>query len=69
VKEFDETDDIAAAATAIAVEQAFDRIYQQTRPAVSVQRTQSYQTPASDAPGWLPMLTDQVIQQRNLLFE
>ena len=38
-------------------------------PAVSVQRTKSHQTPASDAPGGLPMLTDQVIQQRNLLLE
>jgi hypothetical protein len=69
VVEFDEANNIAAAAAAIAVEQVLDRIHQETGLVLEVQWAQPHEPPAGDAPGGFPILCLQVVQQRNLLFD
>src|SRR3974390_210092 len=64
-----EADHIAAAPAAIAIEQTLARVHQETGFAVGVERANSHQPPASNASGGLPILAEQIIQQRNPLLE
>ena len=64
-----EADHIAAAAAAIAVEQVLVGIDQKARFVIGMQRAQSHQSAAADAPGRLPILRLQIVQQRNLLLQ
>jgi len=67
--EFDEANDVAAAAATIAVEQVLAGVNEKAGLMVSVQRTQSQETPEPDGPGLLPIVCLQVLEQRNLLFQ
>src|SRR5215472_1667882 len=69
VVQLDEADEIAATAAAIAVEQVLDRVHQEAGFVIEVQRAQSHQPPARNAPRWLPTLGLQVVQQGNLLLD
>src|ERR1019366_4308852 len=51
------------------VEQVPGWVHQKTGLVVAVQRTQSHEPPAGNAPGGVFMLPLQIVQQRNLLFE
>src|ERR1700694_1222048 len=57
-----EADHIAATSAAIAVEQVFVRVEKETRFAIGMQRAQSHESAASDAPHQLPILTLDIIQ-------
>ena len=54
---------------AVAVEKVFSGVHQKTGLLFGVQRAQSHEPPAGNAPGGLPILRLQVVQQGNLLFE
>ena len=67
--QFREANHIASARAAVTVEQVLTRIHQKAWLVIGVQRTQPHETSAADAPGRLPVVGVQVIQQRNLLFQ
>ena len=67
--DFGKADHIAAAAAAVAVEQALAGIYQEAGFAIGVQGTQPHPSTAAEWPDRLPILSPQIIQQRNLLFQ
>src|SRR6266852_8982383 len=67
--EFDEANEIAATSAAIAVEEVLGRVHQKAGLLFRVQRAQSHEPPAGDAPDGFPVLRLQIVQQGNLLFE
>src|SRR6266566_1580056 len=69
VIEFGKTDHIAAASTAVAVEQVLAGIHQEAWLVIVVQRAQPHPSTAAESPNRLPMVCFQVVQQGNLLFE
>jgi hypothetical protein len=54
--EFDEANEIAATSAAIAVEEIFGGVHQKAGLLFGVQRAQSHEPPAGDAPGGFPIL-------------
>ena len=69
VIEFGKANHVTAAATAVAVEQALAGIHQEARLVIGMQRTQSHPSAAAELPGRLPIMSLQIVQQRNLLFQ
>src|SRR6478736_1406436 len=67
--EFDKTEDVSAASTAIAIEQAFVCIHQKAGLAVWVQRTQSHPSVSGELSNRPPILSLQIVQQRNPLLQ
>jgi hypothetical protein len=67
--EFDEADDVAAATTAVAVEEILLRVHQQAGFVIWVQRTQPQEAAEADGPGLLPTMCLEILQKWNLLFE
>src|ERR1700680_3954846 len=58
-----------AAATTVAVEQARAGVHQEAWFVIGVQRTQPQQSTVAEMSGRLPILSLQIVQQRNLLFQ
>src|SRR6266481_8475548 len=69
VIEFDKANHVTAATTAVAVEQALAGVHQEAWFAIGVQRTQSHPSTAAEMSGRLPIMSLQIVQQRNLLFQ
>ena len=69
VIEFGKANHVAAAATAVAVEQALAGIHQEAGLVIVMQRTQPHQSAAAESPGRPPIMGLQVVQQGNLLFQ
>src|SRR6266446_10214123 len=69
VIEFGKANHVTAATTAIAIEQALAGIHQEAWFVIGVQRTQSHPSAAAEWPDRLPILSLQIVQQRNLLFQ
>src|SRR4051794_28055792 len=69
VIEFGKANHITAAATAVAVEQAFVRIHHEAWLAIDVQRAQSHPPAAIELPCWPPILCLEIVHQRNLLLQ
>ena len=67
--QFGEANHVAAAGASITVEEVLARVHQKAWLMIGVQRTQPHEAPTTDAPGCLPIVGVQVIQQRNLLFQ
>src|SRR5260221_265379 len=69
VIEFGKANHVTAATTAVAVEQALARIHQEAGFVIGVQRTQSHPSTAAELSRRLPIVSLQIVQQRNLLFQ
>src|ERR1700730_672170 len=67
--EFDEANDVAAAAATIAVEQVLAGVNEKAGLMVGVQRTKPQEAAEADGPSLLPIVCLQILQQRNLLFQ
>ena len=67
--EFDEANDVAAATATIAVEQVLAGVNEKAGLMIGVQRTQPQETAEADGAGLLPIVSLQILQQRNLLFQ
>src|SRR6516162_884637 len=68
-EELDEADQVAAAATAVAVEQIFAGIPVKRRAGLLMQRAQADELLAGAGTTRLPVMALQVLQQRDALFE
>src|SRR5689334_8101671 len=69
VIEFGKANHIAAAAAAVAVEQAFAGIHHEAWLTIVMQRAQPHPSAAAELPCWPPILCPQIVQQRNLLLQ
>src|SRR5687767_3605634 len=67
--EFHKANHVTATTTAIAIEQAFAGIHKKAWFVIGVQGTQSHQSTAAKLPGRPPIMSLQIVQQRNLLFQ
>src|SRR5712691_2024960 len=69
VIEFGKANHVTAATTAVAVEQTLAGIHQETGFVIGMQRTQSHPSTTAESSRWLPIMSLQIVQQRNLLFQ
>ena len=69
VIEFGKANHVTAATTAIAVEQALAGIHEEAWFVIGVQRTQSHQSATAEMSDRLPIMSLQIVQQRNLVFQ
>ena len=67
--EFGKANHVTAATAAVAVEQVLAGVHQEAWFVIGVQRTQSHQSTTAEWPGRLPIMSLQIVQQRNLLFQ
>ena len=67
--EFGKANHVAAAAAAIAVEQALAGVHEEARFVIGMERTQSHQSTAAETPGRMPIMSLQIVQQRDLLLQ
>src|ERR1700674_2934285 len=67
--EFDEGNDVTTATAALTVEQVFVGVNEKAGLMVGVQRTKPQEAAEADGPGLLPIVSLQILQQRNLLFQ
>ncbi len=68
VIEFGKANHVTAATASVAIEQALSGIHQEAWFMIGVQRTQSHHSATAEMSGRLPIMSLQIIQQRNLLF-
>src|SRR4051812_4856447 len=69
LRQFDETDQVAAEATAMAVEQILARVDIERRMVLAMEGTESHELLPVEAARERPVVLPQIIQQGNALFE
>lgn len=69
VIELDQADEIAAASAAVAIEQIFAGVDPEGRPGFGMQRTQPGHLAAGAAPARLPVVTAEIIEQSDAVFQ
>jgi hypothetical protein len=69
VIKFGKANHVTAATTAVAVEQALAGIHQEAWFVIGVQWAQPHQSTAAELSGRPPIMSLQIVQQRNLLFQ
>ena len=67
--EFNEANHVAATAAAVAIEQTLAGVHQKAGLAIWVQRAESQHSAAAELTRRLPILSLQIMEQRNLLFQ